>query len=416
MDSITLESIKILDIIGKGSFADVYKAIDTNTNIFTAVKVISKEKFYIEQQHNSIINEISIHKKLSTYERHPNIVQLYENIEDAKNVYLVLEYCEYGALNDLIKEFKKKNTYLTEEAGKYLFSQILKGLEYMHQNNIVHNDLKPSNILVSSDLSVKICDFGFAHIIDSDNNTKTNSDSGILFGSPCYMAPELLKYQYRKNDENVNNNSFNHIKMMSNHMKRNFDEASDVWSFGIILFYMITGELPFYDLELNELFNSICQLSPIIPSHLKISDQLVDLIRMMLNKNPQERITLEQIKIHPWISEYFKDDIPDSPFNSIDLEIINNLKSSFGISKDKLLSDLRNNIRSKEYGLYMQILCNKTVINTSIYSISDFFQSFTTKKIYERTSIVPKKQERKVKTIRICSQIRPFKPLPATIG
>ena len=181
--------------IGRGSFSKIYKGIHKDTKQVIAVKKIEIDN--IKKLNSNIEREINVMKELS----HPNIVKLYDVIYDYdnNNIYLIIEYCSKGDFNKFLNKRPLKEKY----AKKYI-KQLTDGLKYLLQNNIMHRDLKPHNILLTEKNELKLSDFGFARYFEKNTLVET------LCGSPMYMAPEIMKY-------------------------REYTNKSDLWSVGVIM-------------------------------------------------------------------------------------------------------------------------------------------------------------------------------------
>jgi 5'-AMP-activated protein kinase catalytic alpha subunit len=177
-------------------------------------------------------------------------------------IYIITEYCSSGELFDYIITKRKIN----ENEACRIFQQLIAGVEYLHKMKIVHRDLKPENLLFDYKKDLKIADFGLSNQYD-----------GLLAtpcGSPCYAAPEMVQG------------------------KKYEGSAVDIWSCGIILFTMVCGYLPFEDENQERLFIKIAKGSFTIPSHL--SPNCRDLLKNILNIDPNKRYHFAQIKQHPW--------------------------------------------------------------------------------------------------------------------
>ena len=232
--------------LGSGTFGVVYEAQNTLFNNIVAMKVIKKEK---SMDNLLIKNEIDILKKLS----HPNIVRIYEFYESKSNFYLINEYCDGGELYNYINKSK-----LNEQQLSVLFYQVFSGLCYLHENNILHRDMKPENILISKkekDLYnneeyfwIQIIDFGTAKIFEHDKKLKS------IVGSAYYIAPEVLNQDY--------------------------NEKCDTWSVGVILYMFIVGRAPFGGKSNIEIINAIKTQTLDINNEklLKASPEVRDLI------------------------------------------------------------------------------------------------------------------------------------------
>jgi len=169
---------------------------------------------------------------------------------------------------------------LSEEESRKIFVQLLHGLKYLHERNIVHRDIKPENILLcDKNLTVKLADFGLAKIIGEDSFTTS------LCGTPSYVAPEILE----------------------NQKNRKYSKAVDIWSLGVVLYICLCGFPPFSDELCTEDFpyNLSQQIKLGLfdyptPYWSDISDEALDLIDRMLTVDPEQRITVQRILDHPW--------------------------------------------------------------------------------------------------------------------
>ncbi len=172
---------------------------------------------------------------------HPNIIKLYEVYEDSRYVYLIMEECIGGELFDRIYErISKKNLYSEKEAA-LIFKQYMSGICHCHAQTVCHRDLKPENMLflnISDDSPIKIIDFGLSKIYSSHNH-KMSSQVGTAY----YISPQVLE--------------------------GNYDEKTDIWSAGVILYILLTGEPPFNGANDNEIYRKIAKKKFSFPSPCK---------------------------------------------------------------------------------------------------------------------------------------------------
>ncbi|KAJ6254063.1 protein kinase [Anaeramoeba flamelloides] len=238
-------------------------ATHTETNKPYAIKIIGKQKILKQNNTKELVKkEIAVQKIL----KHPNILRLFEVFESQNNLFLVLEYISGGELFDYIVEQEK----IHEEEALKFFQQIIYGVEYIHSVSIAHRDLKPENLLLDKNKNIKIADFGMARVTEYKHLLKTPC------GSPHYVSPELLK-----------GNGYNGKK-------------SDIWSCGVILYVLLTSELPFNEPNNIDLLKSICM--GIYNEPKTLTSLQKDLIKRMLTVDPEKRITIEEIKKHPWFN------------------------------------------------------------------------------------------------------------------
>jgi calcium-dependent protein kinase len=260
-------------ILGSGSFGSVYEAKNTIFQNTVAMKVIKKDpNNEIDEQ--EIKNEIDILKKLS----HPNIVKIYEFYISNSHYYIITEFCKEGELFNYIK-----NKY-SERQLAVLFYQVFSGLWYLHENKILHRDIKLENIMISgkeNDNSTgeelfwaKIIDFGTAKIFEKNKKEKD------VVGSSYYIAPEVLK--------------------------QNYNEKCDTWSVGVILYMTLVGRAPFDGKDDEEIINKIntVDYNKNEPRLVKHSPEVRDLVSKLLEKNIEKRYSAKEALAHPWFEKF----------------------------------------------------------------------------------------------------------------
>lgn len=299
---------KIVKKIGCGAYGTVYLAEDlkTSDNSKRAVKIIKKEEIV---KNNLSENNVEMLLTLD----HPNIVKIYDILEDDKYVYLVQEYCEGG---DLF-EFIIKNKLVNERMTKIIIKQLLGALAYLHNEevNIVHRDIKPENILIlrkehssPEDITVKLSDFGSASFF-SKNKSMTQ-----VTGTPFYIAPEVILGKY--------------------------DQKCDIWSTGVLTYTMLAGKPPYSGRDYDVLFK-ILHKNYEFPDFISYSAQ--EYISNLMNKNPVDRHDVHQAFNDVWLN-----DTMDNSYNQIvGVEIISNL-AKFSIGKN-LRRSVLSYIYSRKY-------------------------------------------------------------------
>jgi serine/threonine protein kinase len=256
--------------IGEGTFGKVKLGQHTLTTEKVAVKILEKERIKDVSDVERVAREIHILKLI----RHPNIIQLYEVksiqiIETPKHLFLIMEYASGGELFDYIVA----KTRLDEKEACLFFQQIISGIEYIHKLGVVHRDLKPENLLLDNNKNIKIVDFGLS------NTYKPGELLQTACGSPCYAAPEMIAGK-----------KYAGLKV-------------DLWSSGVILYAMLSGYLPFEDPNTSELYRKILNCEYEVPEW--ISRPGVDLIRVVLDTDPDTRFTISQIRGHSWFKQVF---------------------------------------------------------------------------------------------------------------
>jgi len=206
---------------------------------------------------------------------HPNLVKLYEVLDVPKqdNLYMVLEFCKGGSLMQL--QPGQTVEPVSEDQARHFFRQIILAVEYLHENDIAHCDLKPDNILIMEDKrTCKICDFGVSEMFAKHGDDSTRKSNG----SPAFMAPELC----------------------ISHPDGIHAYRSDIWALGCTLYCMVRGQVPFAGESVLELYENIQHKPVEIPKTL--SENLKVLLTRLLEKDPEKRVTLDEIREDPWVT------------------------------------------------------------------------------------------------------------------
>uniref|UniRef100_A0A8C8R607 non-specific serine/threonine protein kinase n=1 Tax=Pelusios castaneus TaxID=367368 RepID=A0A8C8R607_9SAUR len=254
----------------RGKFAVVKKCREKATGREFAAKFLRKRRKG-EDCRPDIINEIAV---LELAACSPHVVDLHEVYETPTEIVLVLEYAAGGEIfQQCVAE---EDEAFTEQDVVRLVRQILRGIAYLHRNNVVHLDLKPQNILLTSTSplgDIRIVDFGLSRRVDVMQEVRE------ILGTPEYVAPEILNYEA-------------------------ISTATDMWSIGVLTYIMLTGESPFRGDTKQETFLNISQVNVEFPpdTFQGISDQAVDFIGSLLIKNPRKRAMAEQCLQHPWLA------------------------------------------------------------------------------------------------------------------
>lgn len=288
-------------LIGKGSFGSVMASklkyygddFDTNPSTIYAIKVIKIDEPGLDE--GMLNNEISMLKNCT----HPNIINLYEIYKDDRYLYLVMENCPGGDLEDHIKKGRVK-----EEDAKNMFYQMLYGVNFLHTNSICHRDIKPGNFMFSdkSKNTIKLIDFGWS-------KEYAFSDLVSVAGSPYYVAPEIVKnYDAKK--------------------KLKYNQLCDTWSLGVTLYEMLSNKMPFDAGKRNELFKLILTKRLRFEGFVweKISEDCKDLIRKLLEKDPKKRLTATEALNHKWFNS-LQNQLIHTKSNMINKCKVENLKN-----------------------------------------------------------------------------------------
>ena len=315
----------IKDVIGEGTFSKVKLGVNTLTGQKVAIKILDKLKLIEEEGIERVLREIKISSELN----HPNIIKIYDIMEDEKNYLVVMEYCEEGELFNYIV----KKDRLSESESSFFYYQLINAIDYLHSNGIAHRDLKPENILLGENHIIKLIDFGLSNYI---------SDNKLLItpcGSPCYASPEMVRGEKYNGADN------------------------DIWATGIILFAMLCGYLPFENDENsknnNLVFKKILSGKLDYPEYL--SNNAVDLIKKILVNSPKKRIKINDIKKHSFYlkgKKIFEKKMQNNAFNEFKTheKILGDLQNDYDLqdnfiknNKDKYLKNIfLNEISNKD--------------------------------------------------------------------
>ena len=253
---------EIIGELGSGSYGSVKKVRHKELKEIRAMKVILKKT-------ENSKNEIDIMRKIS----HPNIVNIYDIYEDSKKYYIVMEICEGGELFEAISE----QGAFGEDDCLNIMKQVLTAVNYLHSKNIMHRDIKPENIMFTKKINkktkkfeIKLIDFGTAKVF-----TKGKKETKFI-GTSYYIAPEVLKESY--------------------------DQKCDVWSCGVIMYILLCGYPPFNGNTNNDIYNAIKNNLPYFHGEdwKEITQEAIDLLQNMLNKNPAKRFSAEKCLNHNW--------------------------------------------------------------------------------------------------------------------
>ena len=254
--------------LGKGGFAEVYDITDSETGEHFAGKVIAKASLTKKKAKDKLRMEIRVHRSL--VQKH--IVKFVSYFEARDFYIIVLELCANKSMMELLKSRKR----LTEPEARYYLAQMLSGLKHMHAQRIIHRDLKLGNIFLNSNLEIKIGDFGLATQLSYDDERKRT-----ICGTPNYIAPEVL-----------HGGDVGHSYQV------------DIWSLGVVLYTWIIGKPPFETSDVKTTYKRIRDSIYYFPDRVKISDESKDLIKRMLQKNPDQRPTLDEISQHSFFTQH----------------------------------------------------------------------------------------------------------------
>ncbi|KAM4834180.1 serine/threonine-protein kinase PLK4 isoform 2-T2 [Thomomys bottae] len=259
-----IEDFKVGNLLGKGSFAGVYRAESIQTGLEVAIKMIDKKAMYKAGMVQRVQSEVKIHCQL----KHPSILELYNYFEDNNYVYLVLEMCHNGEMNRYLKNRMKP---FSENEARHFMHQITTGMLYLHSHGILHRDLTLSNLLLTRNMNIKIADFGLATQLNMPHEKHYT-----LCGTPNYISPE--------------------IATRSAH-----GLESDVWSLGCMFYTLLIGRPPFDTDTVKNTLTKVVMADYEMPTFL--SKEAKDLIYQLLRRNPADRLSLSSVLDHPFMSQ-----------------------------------------------------------------------------------------------------------------
>lgn len=325
--------------LGVGTFGKVKIGEHQLTKHKVAVKILNRKKIKSLDVVSKIRREI---QNLKLF-RHPHIIKLYQVISTPTDIFMIMEYVSGGELFDYIVKHGK----LKESEARRFFQQIISGVDYCHRHMIVHRDLKPENLLLDHNLHVKIADFGLSNMMMDGEFLRTSC------GSPNYAAPEVISGKLYAGPE------------------------VDIWSCGVILYALLCGTLPFDDEHVPTLFRKIKAGAFPIPDYLNKS--VVSLLCGMLQTDPIQRVTIDDIKKHEW----FQQDLPSYLFPSpveqdssvIDIDAVNEVCEKFAVKESEVHNALLSGDPHDQLGIaYHLIIDNRRIADEAAKAeIKDFY-------------------------------------------
>ena len=259
---INFNSFEILEKIGDGGFGKVFKVRQKKTNNIYAMKVLNKAFLIKMNQLHYAITECNVLKSSNC----PFIIKLHYSFQTPKNLYMILDLCSLGDLKYQIKEY-----LFEEDDAKFYIAEIILAIEYLHKRDIIYRDLKPENILIDEEGHFKLADFGLAK-----ENVINDIPNKTFCGSPQYLSPEMLS-------------------------KEGTTKSSDIYGIGAILYEMVTQSPPFFNQDTDLMYKNISENNLMFPEF--ISDELKDLLKKMMEKDPKKRIGINDIKKHDFFAD-----------------------------------------------------------------------------------------------------------------
>ncbi len=262
-----LRDYQLSDCLGKGAFGSVYRAFNWSNGETVAIKQIQLSHLP-KTELNTIMQEIELLKNL----QHANIVKYHGSVRDTNNLYIILEYCENGSLHSICKNFGK----FPENLVSLYTAQVLQGLLFLHDQGVIHRDIKGANILTTKEGLVKLADFGVA-------TKQQGLAEGSVVGTPYWMAPEVIELA-------------------------GATTASDIWSLGCTVIELLDGKPPYHKLApMPALFRIVNDDHPPLPEGA--SPLVRDFLMQCFQKDPNLRVNAKKLLKHPWIVSTRKNDV-----------------------------------------------------------------------------------------------------------
>lgn len=327
------EYYQFYEALGSGTYSTVYRAENLVTHDIVAIKVIPKNKLKTDEDISLMRTEFSIYKKLD----HPHIIHFYDAFEDQNYIYFVLEHAEKGEISRTLQKGP-----ISESQARMILFQLLSALDYLHNEvHIIHRDIKLENIIIDHFQNTRLTDFGLSTFFNPDHPFVT-----AVVGSPVYVAPELV-------------------------LRHPYSTPIDIWCLGVLLYTMIVGHYPFYETKELSLAHMIVESQPIYPESL--SSSIIDLLSHLLDKNPQTRYNIAQIRNHPWCNFRPLNFLPlhvvpsaAYPDAELDPKVIQQMEA-LHVNVSNLKEELINSIITRETAIYRILKTNQISNELPVY-------------------------------------------------
>ena len=347
-------------LIGRGAFGKVNLALHILTGKIVAIKSFNKSKQKNSESINKIYHEINLMKTL----RHNSIVRILETIETENYILIIMENISGGNL----LSFVKKRTKLNEKTAHFIFRQLISSIKFIHSKGIIHRDIKLDNILIDLNNTIKICDFGVG------KNYKKNEKLKDQCGTPAYIAPEILQ----------NNDGY-------------YGPPVDIWSSGVVLYAMLSGNVPFKANNIKDLHQVIINGNY---HYIKdISNDARNLIKKILEVDPNKRIDIEGILNHPWMISNDNFDEKNSLFTKAEIVLLSKENVDYRYC-DK--SEMIENFTMKN----LYTVNDKE--NKNICTKSDILAPFNSSFIGDDNNNVNNYDNKLEKSLEICNNVIQF--------
>ena len=311
---------ELIEKLRDGGYSKIYKAKSNYTGDFVAIKSI--EKLCFQESAEDVLLMVRQAEVLKIL-KHRNLVNLYEIYESQKFFYMIMDYIPNG---DLIEQIIKKKRFPEQEA-LVIFSQLVDALYYMHKNEICHRDIRTEKILFDKKNQPKLVGFSYSSFYTKGKKIRDN------YGSLCYACPEIIQNDYYN------------------------PELADVWSLGVVLYVMVCGYLPFSEDDDDE--NKYLIINGKVDYPPQISNKVKDLLKHMLDIDPNKRYTFQKILRHPWFKPFDESSLtggcnPYKMIYPVDERILK-LIVIYGFNKKEVDKDLKQNTFNCRTGLYKQL-------------------------------------------------------------
>ena len=259
--------------LGKGSFGQAWLVLSKSDRSRYVAKVM--QEFQTEEERADCFKEAQVLRSL----KHPNIVRYVDSFAENEKFHIVMEFVDGGDLAQLIQRQKRTRKYLSESRVAHVFWQICRGVNHCHENRILHRDIKSGNIFLMKDGGVKVGDFGIARVLDS-----TTALARTKIGTPYYLSPEICQ-------------------------EKPYNQKSDVWALGCLLYEMLALEVPFKAKDIMNLMRMIMFRHPQPIRGGNYSSSMRNLVKSLLAKDPKRRPSVRQVMSHPLFQQFQKNEM-----------------------------------------------------------------------------------------------------------
>ena len=328
-----LSDFNLLKELGAGSFGRVLLVQHKITQAKYAIKAIDKRNQANYEERRYFRREIEIMYRV----HHPNVVKLFGHFEDNTYCYFIMEYIPGGNIYSLVP--KNNIRQITTQQIASIMKDVISAVYFLHHMHpkIVHRDIKPENVLLDQGMVAKLTDFGWSNYMQGDMKRTT------VCGTPVYLAPEIINNQ-------------------------GHDEHVDIWCIGVLLFELMAGYSPWQGNDVQTVKYNISRLKIQWPRDM--DRDAADLISRILKYNPEERIPLSQMLLHPFFTKFFPNAISSliKPDNSIQYKV-------FIVSKDNPLT-WNPIFNGTDYGLRLKPYSNVQYTTLNQYNYNNLLQKY----------------------------------------